>query len=103
VRALSVPVSRERGAVVLRPQGEVDYHTAPALTSAVEQVEGPWREVVVDLSRVPFMDSAGLHALLDLERCCRERGGHLVVKGVRGQPARVMELVGLTEYLAVTD
>ncbi|MGK5448626.1 STAS domain-containing protein [Streptomyces radiopugnans] len=99
---LSVTVSQEHGTVVLRPSGEVDHESAPVLTGAVREAEGDWQELMVDLSRVSFMDSAGLHALVALERRCREQGGHLALTGVRGQPARLLDLVGLTEVFTIT-
>ncbi|MDG9702598.1 STAS domain-containing protein [Streptomyces sp. DH37] len=93
---LSVPASCERGTLVLHPVGEIDLHTAPALADAVREVTGPWRELVVDLSGVSFMDSAGLHALIGLSKCCRERGGRLALTGVREQSARLLDLTGLS-------
>ncbi|MGK5498145.1 STAS domain-containing protein [Streptomyces sp. URMC 125] len=98
---LSVTVSQEHGTVVLRPSGEIDHESAPALAGSVREAEGDWQGLVVDLSRVSFMDSAGLHALVALERRCRERGGHLVLTGVRDQPARLLDLVGLTEAFTI--
>jgi anti-sigma B factor antagonist len=37
--------------------------------------------VVLDLSHVPFVDSAGLERLLDLRDRCLERGGRLKLAG----------------------
>jgi len=107
-----VLIDWEDGVLVLCPQGEIDFHTAPALTEAVREAEGPWRDVVVDeavrdaegpwrdvvvdLSGVPFMDSSGVHALVDVLHRCRARGGRLTARGVREQPARLLDLVGLT-------
>ncbi|MGK5447396.1 STAS domain-containing protein [Streptomyces radiopugnans] len=99
---LSVPMGWERGALVLRPCGEIDLHTAPALTEAARGVAEPWREMVVDLSGVSFMDSAGLHALIGLSQRCRARGGRLTVTGVREQPARLLDLTGLSEVFTTT-
>lgn len=90
-----VAVSREHGTVTLRPSGEIDHETAPALTGAAREAEGEWRRLVVDLSEVSFMDSAGLHALIALEHHCRERGARLDLAGARHQPARLLELVRL--------
>ncbi|MFP8903364.1 STAS domain-containing protein [Streptomyces atacamensis] len=99
---LSVTIEYERGTVVVHPHGEVDYDSAPVLIGAVEEVEGEWYGMVVDLSRVPFMDSAGLHALIALERRCRERGSRLTVTGIQEQPARLLDLVSLGGFFATT-
>ncbi|PJE99628.1 anti-sigma factor antagonist [Streptomyces carminius] len=101
MRTLSVAVSHNQGTVVLRPHGDVDQDNAPTLTGALEKLEQPCRSLAVDLSQVPFMDSAGLHALLFLERRCRARGARLILTGVRDQPARLLDLVGLTGHFSI--
>ncbi|MFP8903895.1 STAS domain-containing protein [Streptomyces atacamensis] len=99
---LSIAVEHEDGTVVVRPRGEVDYDSALVLTGAVEEVEGEWHGVVVDLSQVPFMDSAGLHALIALERRCREQGSRLTVIGIQEQPTRLLDLVSLGGFFTTT-
>jgi anti-sigma B factor antagonist len=102
MRTLSVAVSRRHDTVVLHPRGDVDHDSAPALTGVLEDLEQPWQGLAVDLAGVPFMDSAGLHALLSLERGCRERGVPLTLTGVGEQPGRLLELAGLAEFFTVT-
>ncbi|SFI97800.1 anti-anti-sigma factor [Amycolatopsis sacchari] len=53
------------GVVVVEANGEIDAATAPQLTTALEPVwaSAPGR-VVLDLSRVTFLGTAGLGALL---------------------------------------
>jgi anti-sigma B factor antagonist len=48
-------------ATLLLVRGEVDMDTADQLERAIEGAQGP---LVVDLSRVPFMDSTGLRVVL---------------------------------------
>ena len=64
-----VRVDLAGAAQVVRVQGELDLGTADrfsgALRTAVQAGDGP---VVVDLCDVPFMDSTGLHLLLNLQR-----------------------------------
>ncbi len=46
----------------------------------------PARVLVLDLAGVIYMDSTGEHALRELASACRERGIHLVVSRLAGQP-----------------
>jgi anti-anti-sigma factor len=48
---------------VLRVHGELDLLTAPELTAAMHSLDG--QGVVVDLSNCSFIDSGGLHVLLN--------------------------------------
>jgi len=62
----SVDIEKVRdGAAILRLAGEVDVATAPILVSSFRDLaEQKLTEVVVDTSGVTFMDSSGLHALI---------------------------------------
>jgi anti-sigma B factor antagonist len=48
-------------ATLLTVRGEVDMDTADELERAIQGIDGP---LVIDLSRVAFMDSTGLRVLL---------------------------------------
>ena len=52
--------------VVVAATGEVDAQTAPLLTAAIREARGaaPEAGVIVDLSRVDFLASAGVTAIL---------------------------------------
>src|SRR3954467_12346158 len=53
---------------VVRVAGEVDLATVPALTSAADAaLEAGALELWIDLTPTSFMDSSGLHALLDAD------------------------------------
>ena len=61
---------------VLEVGGEVDVYTAPRLRERlVELVEGGARKVIVDLSRVEFLDSTGLGVLVGALKRLRAAGG----------------------------
>ncbi len=72
--AVDVRPCRER--IVVRVQGEIDLATAPRLHDAVaDAVADGWSHLVVDLRAVSFMDSAGVHLLLDLKDMGSTRRG----------------------------
>jgi len=61
----ATPVSRQHRPNVLRPEGEIDLHVSPAVTESLNALikEKPER-IVIDLSRVTYIDSAGMKALI---------------------------------------
>jgi anti-sigma B factor antagonist len=88
---------------VLSVHGEVDLETAPALRETLlpvlEHQTGP---VVVDLSEVTFMDSTGVHVLVDTRRRLEPQNRRLaVVCREGGQVHRLLALLGLLDALAV--
>lgn len=92
-----------RHVAVLSVRGEIDLVTAPVLREALLPVlEHGTGAVVVDLSEVPFMDSAGVHALVDTVQRLRSQGRRLAIAcREHGQVHRLLALVGLLDAVAV--
>jgi anti-sigma B factor antagonist len=101
VTVLVVDVDRHQEQIVIQPRGEVDGISAHSLAEALEGPLPACEEIVMDLSGVSFMDSGGLHVLIDLTNRCRAQRQAFRLTGVRGQPARLLDLVGLRDFLTV--
>jgi anti-sigma B factor antagonist len=102
VNPLHVERSRIDGVDVLVVQGELDIATAPRMISALNEAlaegESP---LVVDLSKVLFMDSTGLALLMNARRRAlrSQRGFAIVCPG--GPISRVFEIADMVESLRV--
>ena len=99
--ALTVTAQPENGKSVLVVAGELDMLTAPQLNQAIDTELGAGPEVlVIDLSEITFMDSAGLAVLLSAHR---DSGDGTSLRVVANQRAtlRPMQLTGVDEYLAL--
>lgn len=87
-------------AVLARVRGELDLASAWSIPSALaEHAEKP--HAVVDLADVTFMDSSGVHALLEEHRRRQERGHALIVAGVHGRLLELLRLVGVDTELRI--
>jgi anti-anti-sigma factor len=93
---LTVGVSRNEDQVVVVLAGELDIATIERVKDALDELDqAPASRLVIDLSRLSFLDSTGLAMFVALERRCRENGGPALE--IRpGPPAvqRLFELVG---------
>jgi anti-sigma B factor antagonist len=81
-------------------EGELDLYSATALDDAVVAAEGEkWPCVCLDLSRLKFLDSAGLRVLMRTQARAEQDGRRLVFR--RGPEAvqRVFRLTRLDEQL----
>lgn len=86
------------GAAILRLAGEVDMATAPSLVSAFRDLaDQSLTEVVIDASGVSFMDSSGLHALIQGKRIIHETGSRILL--VTSRPVRLLLEVAFPESL----
>ena len=91
---------------VVRVSGEVDMTVSPRFErSLLDAASRPGRHVVVDLARLDFLDSSGVHALIKGYHASNAAGGSLTVRGATGGVARVLYITGVAEVLgmAVAD
>ena len=76
--------------------GELDLHTSPALRDHLLGLIGSGTaRIAVDMSKVDFMDSSSLGALITCLKRLRESDGRLALVGMDGSPMKVMALTGL--------
>jgi stage II sporulation protein AA (anti-sigma F factor antagonist) len=98
------PPDRLREPVVLALAGELDVAvTGEAYKRMLGLALRAGDQLVLDLSEVTFMDSAGIRLLLQARAHAESRrAGFAVVRG-RDQVMRVLELVGLVDQLDLID
>ena len=89
-------VESEQGIPVLHIRGEIDLHTCPQLRTALrEQMDAGKYHLVLDLSEVPYLDSAALGVLVDAVRRAREQNGGLHLVQVTPFVQRAFEITRL--------
>jgi anti-sigma B factor antagonist len=72
--ALGIHAEQEGGTHTLVLTGELDIASAPALEAKVHQICGEAPSgLVLDLSRLEFIDSSGLNAILRTRALCQEQ------------------------------
>jgi anti-sigma B factor antagonist len=92
------------GVLVVHAVGEVDMTTAPHLAREIEQAcaeAGHHTCLVIDLTGVSFLASAGLALLVRAQQRCREHGRSLRVVAPHRSVHRPITLTGLDEVLDV--
>ena len=103
--ALSTDQEIDGDQTTIRISGELDLETAPQLirlaTGAVNRSE--MTELVIDLSEVSFMDSAGIGGLLRAHRLCDEHGAELRVRGAPPRLRRILAITGLATWFGIPE
>lgn len=97
-----VTVEQRESVVVCDVTGDIDMLTAPQLERELMGVLADGPEVLVlDLSQVGFLASAGLAVLVALQERASEHGAGLRVVAAGSVVARPLQLTGLDQTLAV--
>lgn len=90
----------ERTSVVAL-EGELDLGRAPSLKWAlVDSVDAGYKQLVVDLSRVRFMDSTALSVLVGVNRSL-DVGARLAIVCVNTNVLKIFELSGMDGLFAI--
>jgi anti-anti-sigma factor len=99
----SCDVQPERDAVRVFAVGALDMATASVLEAQLAELrEAGFRRLILDLSRLEFMDSTGLRLILAMDAAARGDGFSIAV--VPGPPAvqRVFETTGTVGVVPFT-
>ncbi|MFI5476512.1 STAS domain-containing protein [Streptomyces cacaoi] len=91
-------VHRMAGGVrVVTVQGEIDHDVKELLSAALLSGYGaePPSRIVVDLSRVTFMDSSGINVFVAALKAVSRNGGWLRIAAAQKPVLHVMRLVGI--------
>ncbi len=86
---------------VVSLEGPLDAASAPAVRERLHRALAPGVRLVVDLSGVGFIDSAGLWALVSAFKRARAVTGDVVLCGVSPAVRSVLELTNLDRVLDV--
>jgi anti-sigma B factor antagonist len=101
---LGIAIEREGDALVAIPDGEVDVASAPQLREKLLAAldERP-PLLVVDLSRVTFLDSTGLAALVAVYHRANEVGSAFALAAPTRIAGKVLTITGLDRAWPVFD
>ena len=92
------------GTCLVSVWGEVDFSTAPHLERVLDEASRAGdQEVLVEFSRDSFIDSAGLHVLIQAAQRSKERGRSFRVTTENPHTRSVIQTMDLTAKLGLQD
>lgn len=92
----------ESGCDVFALEGEIDLHYAPALRSILQsKIKSRCPALVLDFSRVTFIDSSGLAAIIEYFRDAADHEGVLCLTGLSETLRTVFEIVRLDTVIPI--
>ena len=98
--SLHVPADGRGSRRTVDVAGELDLATAPQVRAAVAAaLADGCGTLVLDLGEATFIDSSGLHLVVDADARCREVGVVLVVRPAPDPVQHVFALCGLSDQL----
>ena len=97
MQGLEVNITRAAQDIpVVALTGEVDLHTCPELRATLQKLaEEGSQTIILNLSGVPYLDSAALGVMVDAQRRARERDGEIILAQVTPFVLRAFEITRL--------
>jgi anti-sigma B factor antagonist len=101
VPGCSIELRPERERVLILLDGELDLATVESVRHELETLRSVgWRQVVLDLGAVGFMDLAGVRLLLGAFEQADQAGSLFMIRAASPQVHRILELTGNVHVLA---
>ena len=100
---MKVDVEQEDGITIVRPQGKLDAVNAPVFDQALDEImaDSP-SKMIIDLSGVPYVSSAGLRIFIVAARQMKEQGT-LVVSNAATVVQEIFDLAGFGSIMTICD
>jgi anti-sigma B factor antagonist len=92
----------EDGRTIVEVEGEIDVYTAPKLRELlIDLVSQGNHRIIVDMTRVDFLDSTGLGVLVGGLKRVRSRDGSLRLVCGQERILKIFRITGLTKVFQI--
>ena len=96
------PTPERDSSNVLPLKGEIDLHVSPSVTASLNSmIEKKPQRLVVDLSDVSYIDSAGLAALIGAMQKVEGYGGKFLLAGLQETVRSIFEISRLDQVFQI--
>ena len=100
---MQATISNLGDVIVADITGELDGSTAPIAQQEVLGATKDGSKIILNLTNVPYMSSAGLRMLLATYRQVTNTGGKMVCVGVVDEIKDTMTVTGFIKFFTLTD
>lgn len=95
---MEITLNEEQGMVIVQLTGEIDGKTAPEAQAQITTKLTDGVRLLMNMSQVPYMSSAGLRMLLLVYRQVTAKHGCVVLVGLNDDIKDTMEATGFLEH-----
>ena len=99
---LTIARGTRAGDAILILCGEIDFASARTLEAELHRAENALpRRIVLNLAALDFIDSTGIHLLIDAQQRADAMGHELVLTHVPPQAERLFSLTGIDARITI--
>jgi anti-sigma B factor antagonist len=95
---VDINIDTQDGITIVGLTGDIDGSTAPIAQAKILPLALPNCRILLDMSKVPYMSSAGLRMLLSTYRQLAAKNGHIVLVGLSEDIQDTMSVTGFLKF-----
>ena len=97
---MTVNAEKNNNHVTLKIEGRLDTTTAPSLEKIINELPANVTELLLDMSKLAYVSSAGLRVLLSAQKKMNKIGS-MKLTGVCEEVMEVFEMTGFSDILDI--
>lgn len=97
---LNIIKEKNESQLTIKLEGRLDTISAPQLEKEMQQALSGIQELVLDLSQLAYLSSAGLRVILSAQKVMN-RQGKMIVRHVPDMIMEIFEVTGFSEILTI--
>jgi len=100
---MQIDYKKENGVLKVILNGEIDHHNCKNIRESLDLLisETAPEKLVLDFSKVEFMDSSGIAIILGRYKRMRENAKGMEISGARGTIRRMLEISAIDKLIKV--
>ncbi len=106
IKIATIPLSEANPTsqiTLVEMNGEVNYNTAPTVEQQLLPLAQNGVKLLLDMTNVPYMSSAGLRMMLSLYRSVTNQEGQIVLVGLVDDIKDTMSITGFLDFFINCD
>jgi len=100
---MNISLKKSSGIDIVEIEGSIDSKTAPDLQDSILNIIAGTSKIILDLTKVSFVSSAGLRVLLMVYRQLKAKDGKVVLVGVSDEIKDVMFMTGFITFFEIEE
>jgi len=101
---LPIEIVENAGGIVLKPDGDIDLSRAPSLRTQIGSAfEGGPGRMIIDLGKVPYMDSSGVATLVEAMQIANRSQCTFILTGLQERVRSIFEIARLDTVFTIAE
>jgi anti-sigma B factor antagonist len=100
---MEIEIREKQNVTIVTLSGELQRQTAPGIQEKILPLVAPDCKILLDMSNVSYMSSAGLRLLLLFYRTIEDQHGHIILTNLQEMIQDTMSITGFLEFFTAYD